>query len=143
VSGGYVYEQARVTEFAANPALVNNCNGQVGESCFLAQVPKHRGSVRAVYAHPRYATVSVGILLIGRQFDDDQNARIVPGNAEPGLPGYATVDLAVSRRVAPNVDVFFGAQNLFDQEYFVGTQPTTIGSPRLVHGGVRVRWMGR
>jgi hypothetical protein len=31
-------------------------------------------------------------------------------------------------------------QNLFDEEYIVGTLPTTIGSPRLVHGGVRVRF---
>jgi len=27
--------------------------------------------------------------------------------------------------------------------YYVGTLPTTIGSPRLVHGGVRVRFTGR
>jgi outer membrane receptor protein involved in Fe transport len=41
------------------------------------------------------------------------------------------------------MEVFFGAQNLFDQEYFVGTRPTTIGAPRLVSAGIRVRLTGR
>jgi outer membrane receptor protein involved in Fe transport len=41
------------------------------------------------------------------------------------------------------VDVFFGVQNLFGQDYFVGLLPTTIGSPRLVQGGVRVRFSRR
>ena len=35
------------------------------------------------------------------------------------------------------------AQNLFNQEYIVGTLPTTIGSPRLVNFGARVRFSGR
>jgi len=39
--------------------------------------------------------------------------------------------------------VFFGVQNLFDKEYYVGFAPTTIGTPRLVNGGIRVRWSGR
>jgi len=39
--------------------------------------------------------------------------------------------------------VFFGAQNLFNQEYIVGTLPTTIGSPRLLNAGVRIRFSGR
>ena len=34
--GGYLFNQAKVTEFDANPALVGN---------YLPQVPKHRGSV--------------------------------------------------------------------------------------------------
>ena len=36
-----------------------------------------------------------------------------------------------------------GMQNIFDKEYFVGTLPTTVGSPRLVTGGIRVRFAGR
>jgi outer membrane receptor protein involved in Fe transport len=67
----------------------------------------------------------------------------VPGESEPGLPGYAMVDLTAARSVTRNVEVFFGVQNLFDEEYIVGTLPTTIGSPRLAHGGVRIRFAGR
>jgi outer membrane receptor protein involved in Fe transport len=52
-------------------------------------------------------------------------------------------DLFVSRTINRNVEAFVGLQNLFDQMYFVGTLPTTIGSPRLVNVGVRVRFAGR
>jgi outer membrane receptor protein involved in Fe transport len=104
VSAGYLYNQAKVTEFAANPALVGK---------FLPQVPEHRGSL------------------------------VVPGESAPGLPGYTIVDLTASRTIASNFDVFFGIQNLFDEQYIVGTLPTTIGSPRLLHAGVRVRFAQR
>jgi hypothetical protein len=38
------------------------------------------------------------------------------------------------------VELFFSVQNLLDKEYLVGTLPTTIGTPRLVSGGVRLRF---
>jgi hypothetical protein len=34
-------------------------------------------------------------------------------------------------------------QNLFDTEYYVGLLPTTIGSPRLINGGLRLRFAGK
>jgi outer membrane receptor protein involved in Fe transport len=132
-TGGYVYEQAEVTEFAANPALVGN---------LLPQVPRHRASVQAVYVNPRLFTFAVAVQAVGRQFDDDQNLRVVPGSSEPGLPKYALTSLTASRALGRNVEAFVGVQNLFDEEYFVGTLPTTVGSPRLVTAGVRVRFAG-
>ena len=48
-----------------------------------------------------------------------------------------------SRDVGRNLQVFFGVQNLFDQVYFVQTNPSTIGTPRLVNGGLRIRFAGR
>jgi outer membrane receptor protein involved in Fe transport len=39
--------------------------------------------------------------------------------------------------------VFFGVQNILDEEVYVQTNPTTVGAPRLVQGGVRVRFAGR
>ena len=106
-------------------------------------MPKHRGSFQVAYSSAKYASVAVGVQFIGRQFDDDQNVRTVPGEAEPGLPGYGIVDVMLSRALVRNLDLFFGIQNLTDREYFVGTLPTTIGSPRLVNGGVRVRFAAR
>ena len=132
-TGGYLYEQAEVTEFASNPDLVGK---------FLPQVPRHRGSFQAVYADPRYATVAFGLQTVGAQFDDDQNVRSVPGLEDPGLPGYTLASLTASRAFSRNVEAFVGVQNLFDNEYFVGTFPTTVGSPRLVTVGVRVRFAG-
>jgi outer membrane receptor protein involved in Fe transport len=143
LSAGYVFDSAKVSENPANPALVGK---------FLPQVPEHRASFQAAYTDPRYVNVALGVQVLGKQFDDDLNARGVPSNGclprstscdTPGLPGYAMVDVTASRAVARNVDVFLGVQNLFDEEYFVGTNPTTIGSPRLVHGGVRVKFAGR
>ena len=121
-------------EFAANPALVGN---------FLAQVPAHRGSVMVVYSNPRFLDVSFMVQALGMQFDDDLNVRTVPGLSEPGLPGYALASFTASRAVGRSFEAFFGMQNIFDKEYFVGTLPTTIGSPRMVTGGVRVRFSGR
>ena len=132
-SGGYVYEHAEVTEFAANPALVGNT---------LPQVPRHRASMQVVYSNPRYLTLAVAVQALGSQFDDDQNLRRVPGYDEPGLPGYGLVSLTAIRAIGRNLEGFFGVQNLFDQQYFVGTLPTTVGSPRLVTAGVRISFAG-
>jgi len=147
-SGGYLYDQAKVTEADKNPALVG---------LFLPQVPAHRGSVQIAYANPRFFTMAVGVQFLGRQFDDDQNVRTVGAAAlaeagyaastDPGLPAYAVVDLMASRAIGRanrnNFEVFVGVQNLFDKEYFVQTGPSTIGTPRLINGGIRVRFAGR
>jgi len=53
------------------------------------------------------------------------------------------VDVTASRVLSRNIEIFVGVQNLFDKQYFVGTLPTTIGSPRLINGGIRVRFSGR
>lgn len=143
-SAGYLYDQATVTENPANPALVDK---------FLPQVPEHRATGQVAYTHPRFATIAASVLFVGRQFDDDLNVRTVPPatlagagydvSLTPGLPEYALVDLMVFRNVGPNTEAFFGVQNLFDQQYFVQTNPSTLGTPRLVSGGVRVRFTGR
>jgi outer membrane receptor protein involved in Fe transport len=134
LSGAYLFNRARVVEFDEEPDLVGN---------FLPQVPEHRGSLQLDYTNPRLANLSLQLQAIGRQFDDDQNIRTVPGHSEPGLPGYAVVSLFASRPITRSVEVFFGAQNLFDQDYYVGTLPTTVGAPRLVHAGVKVSFTPR
>jgi outer membrane receptor protein involved in Fe transport len=130
-SAAYVYNDARVREFETNPDLVGN---------FLPQVPKHRGSVQVAYLNPRLVNVLVGVEAVGRQFDDDQNSRVVPGQDEPGLPGFGLVGLTVSRNLGRGVEAFAGVQNLFDRTYYVGTLPTTVGSPRFASVGIRVRF---
>ena len=116
-----------MTENPANATLVGK---------FLPQVPTHRGSVRVVYSNPRYPTVAAGVQLVGAQFDEDQNTADTPA-AE--VRGGRCRRLA---RVRPDFEIFMGVQNLFDAEYFVGTLPTTVGSPRLVSAGFRLRLDG-
>ena len=106
-------------------------------------MPKHRGTVQASYENPRFANVMFEVQGVGTQFDDDLNTRAVPGIEEPGLPKYGIASLSVSRQLSHQVDVFLAGQNLFNQEYFVGTLPTLIGPPRLVSVGLRLRLQGR
>jgi outer membrane receptor protein involved in Fe transport len=136
VSGGYLFDHATIVDNPANPAIVGK---------FLQEVPENRGTFRITYSDPKVASITFGVLAIGLQYDtgDDTNTRAVPGYSYPGLPSYATTELTISRALGRNVDVFFAAQNLFDKEYIVATLPTTIGSPRLVNAGVRVKLSGR
>jgi outer membrane receptor protein involved in Fe transport len=141
VSAGYLFNNAKVTEY--DPIPVPGVPVVDLTGLYLPQVPKHRGTVSVAYANPRVLNLAVAGSVYGRQFDDDQNARVKPGETEPGLPAYGLVDFSASRDIGRNLQVFFGVQNLFDQEYYVQLLPTTIGSPRLVNAGVRVRWTGR
>ena len=137
VSAAYVFDVAKVHESIPD-AAGNDLTGK-----YLAEVPKHRASFQVNFIHPKYVNLSLDTEFVGRQFDDDLNvATIFPGIAgktEIGLPGYGVTNFSASRTVNPNVDVFFGVQNLFGQVYYVGTNPTTIGTPRLVNGGVRLK----
>ena len=144
-SAAYVFDDAKVTDGGvANAALV-------GKN--IQQVPRHRGSVQAAYSNAKFATVAVGAQFVGLQYNDDLNVNFIPvatltsagydGSFPAGLPGYTLVDLTVSRAFGRNLQAFFGVQNLLDQVYFVQTNPSTIGTPRLVNGGLRVRWNGR
>ena len=144
-SGGYVYDDATVTDGgAANAVLVGKA---------LQQVPKHRGTMQAAYSNPKYAIVALGVQFVGLQYNDDLNVNSIPvatltnngyTAAYPaGLPGYTVVDLSVSRNLGRNIQAFFGVQNLAGQVYFVQTNPSTTGTPRLVNGGLRVRWAAR
>jgi outer membrane receptor protein involved in Fe transport len=125
-TAGYVFNRARVTENDADATLVG---------LFLPQVPKNRGGIGLSYSNPRYLTAAVHAIFVGDQFDDDLNTLT--------LPAYGTVELSLFRAIGGNLDVFFTAQNLFDKEYFVQRNPTTSAAPRLVNGGLRVRFAGR
>jgi iron complex outermembrane receptor protein len=123
---GYVFNRARVTENDVDTSLVDN---------YLPQVPQNRGSLSASYSDPRYLTASVSAIFVGDQFDDDLN--------EDVLPAFGVVELSLLRAVGRNLDVFFTVQNLFDKEYYVQLSPTTTAAPRLVNGGIRLRFARR
>ena len=48
---------------------------------------------------------------------------------------YVVTDFTISRSFGRMFQAFFGVQNLFDRVYFVQTNPSTIGTPRMVNGG--------
>jgi outer membrane receptor protein involved in Fe transport len=143
VAGAYMRDDAKITDGGSVPALAGK---------FLQQVPKHRGSLQIAYSEPKVATVALGVQMVGLQFNDDLNTQLIPTatlatvgyDAVPaGLPGYAVVDFTVARDINRYVQAFFGVQNLLDKVYFVQTNPSTVGTPRMINGGVRVRLAGR
>jgi len=95
------------------------------------------------FTHPRYFNLAIENQFVGHQFDDDQNIAVIfaliPDKREVGLPGYSITNMTLSRTINRNVDVFFGVQNLFGTVYYVATNPTLIGTPRLVNGGIRLK----
>jgi iron complex outermembrane receptor protein len=135
-SFAYVFDNAKVhrsTPDAQNVDLTGK---------YLAEVPRHRASLQVSFTHPKFVNVALDTQFLSMQFDDDQNiAKIFPGTAREqiGLPGYSVTNLTASRTLHRQVDLFFGVQNLFGKLYYVGTLPTTIGTPRLVNGGIRLK----
>ncbi|MBI2149891.1 MAG: TonB-dependent receptor [Acidobacteria bacterium] len=125
-SSAYVYDQATVREFPADRTL---------QGKFLAQVPRHRGSVQLSYSNPKYLFAAVSAQFMSRQFEDDQNLL--------RLPGFGTMDFNVGRSITENFEAFFGVQNLLDRTFYVQRNPTTIGAPRLITGGFRITFRGQ
>jgi outer membrane receptor protein involved in Fe transport len=145
VAGGYIYNDAKVTDGGTvNAALVGK---------YIAQVPKNRGSLQIAYDNPKIANVSLAFQFVGLQYNDDQNVQFIPSATlidagydavyPAGLPPYNVVDLQVARDFGPRLQVFFGMQNLTNKVFFVQTNPSTVGSPRLVNFGVRIRLAGK
>ena len=144
LSGAYIFDDAKVTDGGTNAALVGK---------FIPQVPRHRGSAQVSYANAKIATIALGLQMVGLQYNDDLNVNFIPpatlteegydAGFGAGLPGYTAVDFTVARDLTRNVQAFFGMQNMLDKTYFVQTNPSTIGTPRLVNFGFRVRFSGR
>ncbi|MGE0394097.1 MAG: TonB-dependent receptor [Vicinamibacterales bacterium] len=136
-SAAYVLDVAKVHRGVAD-ATGLDLTGR-----YLAQVPRHRASFEVNYVNPAIAIVSLEHQFVGHQFDDDQNiARILPGLPDRtvvGLPGFHMTNLTATRGLTRQASLFVGVQNLFGTEYYVGTNPTTIGTPRLVNVGIRLQ----
>jgi outer membrane receptor protein involved in Fe transport len=129
LSGGYLFSDAVVRDFAANRAL---------EGKRLPQVPRHQATLQLRHADTpagnRCSRLTVGIetRVSGAQFEDDAN--------DLPLRGYFVADLFLAYLLAPRVELTLAAENVFDRRYDIGATPvTTIGPGRAVRVGVRVR----
>jgi outer membrane receptor protein involved in Fe transport len=122
LSAGYLFADATVVKFPANRAL---------EGLMIPQVPEHQFTFQAVYSNPSFVTLSFQGRASSSQFDDDQNLF--------RLGSYFTLDTLATRRLSRNFDIFFAAENLFNQRYEVGKTPvTTLGPPILIRAGLRI-----
>jgi outer membrane receptor protein involved in Fe transport len=99
----------------------------------LPQAPLHQGSVEVRWRGP--VTVSAAARWIGDQFEDDRNTLV--------LEGYGVYDLALRRVISDRYQMFLSMENVLDRAYAVGRTPVeTLGTPRLIHGGLGLR-LGR
>ncbi len=124
ITAGYLFADATVRRAPQDASLVG---------LRIPQVPQHQFTLQTVYAHPKYVTAAMQFRAAGKQFDDDQNR--LP------LGSFAVIDVMVARPLGRYVEAFVAVQNLLDERFAVGRTPLeTLGMPRMVRGGVRLRF---
>ncbi len=124
ISAGYLFADAKVRRAPQDVRL---------EGLLIPQVPRNQFTLQTVYSNPRQITAAIQFRASGKQFDDDQNR--LP------LGSFAVIDVMVARPLTRYLEVFVAAQNLLDERYSVGRTPLeTLGMPRMVRGGVRLRF---
>ncbi len=124
ITAGYLLADATFRKAPQDPSLVG---------LRIPQVPRHQFTLQTVYAHPGLITAAIQFRAVGKQFDDDQNR--LP------LGSFAVIDVMVARPLGRYVEAFVAVQNLLDERFAVGRTPIeTLGMPRIVRGGVRLRF---
>lgn len=133
LSGGYEFDAATVLKFPANKALIG---------LEVPQVPRHNLTFQARYSNSKvqgtFARLTAAIQgrYVGTQFEDDLN--------QLPLGSYFALNASVSRVFGDHSELFFAAENVFDQRYSVGRTPVeTLGPPILVRIGFRLSLAGR
>lgn len=120
-TGGYQYAVSTVTRFDADPTLVGRWTPQVARNVASLQI---RGSSR------RWGVATLDLRNSGRQYEDSGNTM--------QLHSYFQVNAYVEHSFGEHVSVYGSGQNLLDRRIEAGKTPLlTLGSPRVVLGGVR------
>jgi outer membrane receptor protein involved in Fe transport len=123
LKGGYLFTHPTI-ERAADPALQGKLLAQTPEHVFTSGIEWTPAAKWLVNALVRYSA---------RQFEDDQNSRV--------LAPFTTVDVALMYDFSSRVSAAIRVENLFNTEIETGKSADgliSIGAPRLV--SVQVRW---
>jgi outer membrane receptor protein involved in Fe transport len=124
ITAGYLFADATVRRAPQDARL---------EGLWIPQVPRNQFTLQTVYSNPGHITAAMQFRASGKQFDDDQNR--LP------LGSFAVIDVMVARPLGRYFEAFIAVQNLLDERYSVGRTPLeTLGMPRMVRGGVRLRF---
>jgi outer membrane receptor protein involved in Fe transport len=102
----------------------------------VAQVPEHQ-LVGRLERIGRSTTAALQARWVGEQSEDDLNERL--------LDDFVSLDLYLARRIGASLELFAAVENLFDETIEAGLSGDgllTVGAPRMVHGGVRLRLPG-
>ncbi len=104
-------------------------DSQLDTNVWMPQVPRHQGSFQLLYAAGK-TLFRGGIRSYAAQFEDDLNLFL--------LPGFATLQVMLQRRLGHGVSALLAVQNLMDRRFLVGFVPTpTTGTPRLMRVGLK------
>jgi len=122
----YLFQKSTIARFIGMPDLVGNT---------LIQTPKHKASfsLRAEVTKNLFFTGQ--IRFEGKQFDDDQNLRI--------LPEIFVADFLVRHQLTKQASLTFSALNIFDEQIVSGLNTNgliTIGQPRTFLAGVELNF---
>jgi outer membrane receptor protein involved in Fe transport len=122
-AAAYTLAEARVVDAPGQPQLVGKQ---------LPQAPQHLATFSLGFDDARSAGASAQLRYLGRQYENDVNT----------LPmGEALVlDASAVWHATRRVDLYVAVENVLDETYLVGRAGVdTVGQPRFVHGGVRIR----
>lgn len=124
IEGGYQYADATVTKNAPEPQLVGN---------WIPEVPRNMATAQLRFSRARWGLLSLQGRYGGRAYDDDANMFL--------LHSYFQMDAFGQHALGRHWVLFADGENLFDRSIEVGKTPqTTLGTPRVMRVGLRVRW---
>jgi outer membrane receptor protein involved in Fe transport len=119
-SASYLFTDSRVTDFPANPLLIDK---------FLPQVARQQLTFQSIYRPSAKLTFSLQGRISDSQFEDDLNTlRLRP---------FSTFDVFASYKFK-RFTIFTAIENLFDSRYDIGLTPNrTVAAPRFLRVGLR------
>jgi iron complex outermembrane receptor protein len=126
LSGSYLFTDATLVHAALQDKGL--------EGFQLAQIPPHTATVAIEYRNPKLLTARLEGRFVDEQFEDQEHM--------DGQGSFFILNATLARQLPFwNGEVFIAGENLTDREYTVdhGGGIRQIGSPLLVHGGVRFR----
>lgn len=121
LSASYLFADARVTEFPANPSLIGK---------FLPQIAKQQLNMQLTYRPQSRFSFGIQTRLSDDQFEDDLNTlRLSP---------YFTMDATATYRMRERFEIFAAAENIFNSRYDIGLTPNrTVAASAFVRLGLR------
>lgn len=122
IRAGYLFADSTVLDAPGAPAIVG---------LRVPQVPRHQGTLQVEYRRDGTAA-AIQARAGGAQFEDDENRL--------GLRAFWTADVFCSRILARGIEPYIAVENVLNRSIEVGRTPvTTLGAPREVRLGVKVR----
>ncbi len=121
VNASYLFVDAKIDDFSAEPRLVGNR---------LPQTAKHSFTLQARYdLRPRWK-ISTQIRASSSQFEDDRNTL--------RLGEYFTADARVGYKIISSIEAFASFENILNARYDIGRTPLrAVSAPRSVRFGLR------